>query len=387
MTRLLIRLFIRNHDPVTAQNRPAYGKLAGNTGVIANVILFAAKLLCGLLSGSVAILADAFNNLSDAASSVMTVIGFKLSAAPPDREHPFGHGRIEYLSALAVAVFIMIAGVELAMSAIEKILSPVLPAFSPLMLIMLVAAIGVKGWLAVFYRYIGRRIDSPTLLAAFADSRNDLLCTAAVLICAVVGRVWQIAIDGYVGLLIAVFVLWSGFQMLRRTVSPLLGQAPDPKLVQGITDTVLSFDGILGLHDLIVHNYGPGRVIVSLHAEVSVNTDLATAHDLIDRAEKELQRQFRVDACIHIDPVDVEDDRFNELLLITRTVLQDVEPRLSLHDFRVVSEPGETRLLFDVTVPFDLKGEAQMLIQEVERRLKAVDDAFVPVITAEHGYL
>ncbi len=387
MTRLLIRLFIRNPEPVTVENRPAYGKLAGTTGVVANLLLFAVKLVCALLSGSVAILADALNNLSDAASSIMTVVGFKLSAAPPDREHPFGHGRIEYLSALAVAVCIMIAGVELARSAIAKIVDPVVPAFSLLSVAMLAVAIAVKLWLAIFYRKLGRRIQSDTLLAAFADSRNDMLCTAAVLVCALVGRVWQIAIDGYVGLAIAVFVLWSGFQMLRRTVSPLLGQAPDLKLVEGISDTVLSFDGILGLHDLIVHNYGPGRVIVSLHAEVSAHTDLATAHDLIDRAEKELQHRFQVDACIHIDPVDVEDDSFNQLLLITRTVLQDVEPRLSLHDFRVVSGEETTRLIFDVTVPFDLRGEAGTLIAEVERRLKAVDEKLTPVITAEHGYL
>lgn len=387
MTRLLVRLFIRAPLPVTAENRPAYGKLAGGAGMTANLLLFFIKLLSGLLSGSVAILADAFNNLSDAGSSIVTLVGFKLSAAPPDREHPFGHGRIEYLSALAVAVLILVAGVELAWSAVQKILSPVLPDFSWITVVILTAAIAVKLWMAIFYRKIGRLIGSAALAAAFIDSRNDMLCTAVVLISAVIGRVWHLAIDGYVGLLMAAFVLWSGFSILKNTVSPLLGQPPDPKLVRDISDTVLSFEGILGLHDLIVHNYGTGRVIVSLHAEVSVHSDLLTAHDLIDRAEKELKRRFHVDACIHIDPVDTENDDVNNLLLMTRTILQDIQPRLSLHDFRVVSAHEETRLIFDMTVPFDLKGEEAALIAEIQRRLKMADPRLQAVITAEHGYI
>ncbi len=387
MTDLLIRLFIKDPDNITDQKRYAYGTLAGATGIGCNILLCIAKLLIGLLSSSVAIIADAFNNLSDAGSSVVTLFGFKLSAAPPDKEHPFGHGRMEYLSALAVAALIIVAGFELATSAIEKILTPALPAFNGVTLIILAVAIVVKLWMAFFYRNIGKKIDSDALLASYADSRNDVICTTLVLITSLISWRFQIVLDGYVGIAVAAFVLWSGFSVMKETVSPLLGQSPDPKLVEGITKTVLSFDGVTGIHDLIVHNYGPGRVIVSLHAEVPCHVDMMKSHDTIDLIERELMEKYHVMACIHMDPVDTEDESVQELKRIAEMVLAEVDTDLSLHDFRVVHGDTHTNLIFDMVFPFEKAKEKDRLVQQIAARIHSIDSHLYAVITAEQSYI
>ena len=387
MTKLLVRLFIRTPDGTDEKTRFAYGKLAGGTGIACNVLLFFIKLAAGLLASSVAIIADAFNNLSDAGSSIVTLLGFKLSAAPADREHPFGHGRMEYLSALAVAALIMVAGFELALSSAEKIFAPSLPQVNFLTLGILVLSMAVKLWMALFYRRIGKRIDSETLVAACADSRNDVICTGVVLVSAAVSMAFGLAVDGYVGVLVALFVLWSGFSIMRETVSPLLGQAPDPALVKEISDTVMSFDGIVGMHDLMVHNYGPGRVIVSLHAEVPCDVPITKSHDVVDCAERELKEKFHVSACIHMDPVDVADPRTKELKRVAQKVLEEVDERLSLHDFRVVPGDTHTNLIFDMVVPFELEEQRSALILEVQRCIHAVDGHLFAIITAEHSYI
>lgn len=387
MTKLLVRLFIRTPDGTDEKTRFAYGKLAGGTGIACNVLLFFIKLAAGLLASSVAIIADAFNNLSDAGSSIVTLLGFKLSAAPADREHPFGHGRMEYLSALAVAALIMVAGFELALSSAEKIFAPSLPQVNFLTLGILVLSMAVKLWMALFYRRIGKKIDSETLVAACADSRNDVICTGVVLVSAAVSMAFGLAVDGYVGVLVALFVLWSGFSIMRETVSPLLGQAPDPALVKEISDTVLSYDGIVGMHDLMVHNYGPGRVIVSLHAEVPCDVPITKSHDVVDCAERELKEKFHVSACIHMDPVDVADPRTKELKRVAQKVLEEVDERLSLHDFRVVPGDTHTNLIFDMVVPFELEEQRSALILEVQRRIHAVDGHLFAIITAEHSYI
>ena len=387
MTKLLVRLFIRTPDGTDEKTRFAYGKLAGGTGIACNVLLFFIKLAAGLLASSVAIIADAFNNLSDAGSSIVTLLGFKLSAAPADREHPFGHGRMEYLSALAVAALIMVAGFELALSSAEKIFAPSLPQVNFLTLGILVLSMAVKLWMALFYRRIGKKIDSETLVAACADSRNDVICTGVVLVSAAVSMAFGLAVDGYVGVLVALFVLWSGFSIMREMVSPLLGQAPDPALVKEISDTVLSFDGIVGMHDLMVHNYGPGRVIVSLHAEVPCDVPITKSHDVVDCAERELKEKFHVSACIHMDPVDVADPRTKELKQVAQKILKEVDERLSLHDFRVVPGDTHTNLIFDMVVPFELEEQRSALILEVQRRIHAVDGHLFAVITAEHSYI
>lgn len=373
-------------NPAGEETRYRYGKLAGAAGLTANIFLFAAKLLAGLLSGSLAIMADAFNNLSDAGSSIVTLVGFKLSAAPPDEEHPFGHGRVEYLSALIVAALIMIAGFELAAASLDKILHPELPSFGVLQIIILAVAIGVKLWMAMFYRKVGGIIDSEALRASSADSRNDVICTAVVLVSSVVGWLTNVAIDGYVGAAVAVFVMWSGISIMKETISPLLGQAPSPELVQSIKDTVLGYDGVVGIHDLMIHNYGPGRCVISLHAEVPCRQDLIKSHDLIDRIEKELMSKYRAVTCIHMDPVDTEDERVEHLRVLVGTIVQDIDSGMSIHDFRVVFGDTHTNLIFDVVVPFGCKVDKQPLCNEIQRRVKMVDENLFIVATIEHSF-
>ncbi len=365
--------------------RFAYGQVAGWVGLGANVFLFIVKVLAGVLSGSVSILADAFNNLSDAGSSLVALVGFRLSSAPPDREHPFGHGRMEYLSAMAVAALIMVAGVELMKSAVDKIMNPTVPRWQWLPVVILVAAILVKGGMAWFYRRVDKLVDSQTLRAAATDSRNDILCTALVLVSTVVGGLYGVAVDGYVGTAVALFVMWSGFLVMRETVSPLLGQAPDPALVQGVKERVLSYDGIVGVHDLLVHNYGPGRLVLSLHAEVPCEGDMMKSHDLIDCIERDLAATFRAVVCIHMDPVDTADERVGQLRMLTQTVAEDVDSTLTLHDFRVVFGDTHTNLIFDLVVPFQHKAPTDT-VREIERRLQMVDPHLCVVATVEHEF-
>lgn len=387
LTEVLIRRFVpRYEDTKNSEVRYAYGKLAGAAGLAANVLLFTAKLIIGLLCNSLAIIADAFNNLSDAGSSVVTLVGFRLSSAPPDKKHPFGHGRMEYLSALTVAALIMLAGFELAKSAFDKIIHPVEGTFSWITIVILAAAILVKLWMAVFSRTIGKRIESEALLAAGADSRNDVICTSVVLISSLVSWQTGIVIDGYVGVAVALFVIWSGFSIMRETISPLLGEAPDPQLVQEIRDDVLSQEGIVGIHDLIVHNYGPGRCMVSLHAEVPCHEDIMKSHEIIDAIEQQLMEKHHIIACIHMDPVDTEDERVGQLKVLTETVLGDIDTSLSLHDFRVVFGENRINLIFDIVIPFRYP-MADELPAELERRLQLADQRLYVVAKLENSYI
>ena len=386
LTKWLVKTFVkRPEDTDDERVRYTYGRLAGAAGLTANVLLFAAKLAIGALSGSVAILADAFNNLSDAGSSIVTLVGFKLSSAPPDAEHPFGHGRMEYLSALGVAALIMAAGFELFLSAVDKIRHPALPEFGVLTIVVLALAIAVKLWMALFYKKIGNTIRSEALKASCADSRNDVICTGVVLLTSLIGWLSGVAIDGYVGLLVALFVIWSGFTVIKETVSPLLGQAPDPEMVQDIKNTVMAHPGIIGVHDLMIHNYGPGRLVPSLHAEVSCHEDMMRSHDLIDCVERELSRKYRAIACIHMDPVDSGNEEVETLKITVETILEDIDPRLTMHDFRVVFGETHTNLIFDVVAPFDFKDEASVKA-ELQRRVTVVNPQLFTVVTVEHSF-
>ncbi len=386
LTKWLIRRFINDADSIHLPPvRYAYGRLAGVTGLICNLLLFAIKLLAGVLSGSVAIIADAFNNLSDAGSTVVTLVGFKLSSVPADRDHPFGHGRMEYLSAMGVAVLIILAGFELATSAVDKILHPAAALFSPLTVGILAVAIVVKLWMAIFNHRIGKKIQSDALLAAAIDSRNDVICTALVLINTLIGMFTELALDGYIGLAVALFVIWSGFSVIRETVSPLLGQAPDEQLVRNIEATVLAYDGVIGIHDMMVHDYGPGRVIASLHVEVPCDQNILHSHDIIDRIERDLMEKFNIITCIHMDPVDTDDPETLRLKEITVGELQQLDERLSLHDFRVVSGPSHTNLIFDVVVPFDYSNKND-LPAAIEARLQAIDSRLFSVVRVETQY-
>ncbi len=383
----LIRRFVKDPDNVTDSGvRYTYGKLAGVAGIAANGVLFFLKLILGILSGSLAIVADAFNNLSDAGSSVVTLVGFKLSSSPPDARHPFGHGRMEYLSALGVAALIMVAGFELAKASIEKIQEPTPADISPLMLVLLIAAIGVKLWMMVFYKRIAKRIDSESLHASAADSRNDVICTSVVLLTAVVSPLLPFAIDGYISAAVALFVMWSGFSVMRDTVSPLLGQAPDAVLVDNIKKTVMSHEGIVGVHDLMVHNYGPGRLVLSLHAEVPCDADLMSSHDQIDRIERELQEKYHALTCIHMDPVDFDNPEVVKLREMTALLVAEMDEGMTIHDFRAVFGPSHTNLIFDLVVPFSYK-EVDSIAEKVQQRIHAQDERLFAVITVEHTYI
>ena len=385
MTSLFIRLFIKNGENLQEpETRFRYGKLAGATGLSANLLLFLMKILSGLLAGSMAVIADAFNNLSDAGSSVVTLVGFKLSSRPADSQHPFGHGRMEYLSTLAVAALIMAAGFELCTSSFEKILHPTQTAISWITLVILAISIAVKLWMACFYRRIGRMIESDTLKASAADSRNDVVCTSVVFLSALFSLFSDWQIDGYVGLAVALFVLWSGFSLIREAVSPLLGQAPDPQMVQEIRERVLAHEGVVGMHDLIIHNYGPGRMVISLHAEVPCEEDMMRSHDRIDCVERELSSHFHANVCIHMDPVDTQNERSRELKTMVEQVLSQLDPRLSFHDFRVVLGETHTNLIFDLVVPFQYPDE-RGLASELERRLQQRDPTLYVVATVEHS--
>lgn len=387
LTEQLVCRFIKTPDKVKdTAVRTAYGKLAGMAGIVSNVLLFLLKLLAGVLSGSVAVVADAFNNLSDAGSSVVTLIGFRLSGAPADEKHPFGHGRVEYLSALSVAALIMLAGVELASSAFEKILHPEKAEFSWLTTAILVASILVKLWMSHFNRQIGKRIHSQALFAAATDSRNDVICTGVVLLSSLFTELTAVSVDGYVGMAVALFVVWAGFSVMRETISPLLGEAPPPELVEDIRRIVLSHDGVVGIHDLIVHNYGPGRCLVSLHAEVPAKGDILHSHEVIDNIERLLMQELNVISCIHMDPVDTENEQVSMLRTITETILGDMDTALSLHDFRVVFGEERTNVIFDVVVPFNYP-HTDDLQKEIQRRLQMVDSHLFVVLTVEHSFV
>ena len=382
----LCRRFIKDsantEDPKV---RLAYGRLAGIVGIVCNLLLCGFKLLAGILAGSLAMIADAFNNLSDAGSAIVTLIGFKLAGAPADEDHPFGHGRMEYLSAMGVAVLIILAGFELATSAFDKIIHPAASEFSLISVIILAVSIGVKLWMAFFNRRIGKKIRSDALCAAGVDSRNDVICTGVVLVSSILGIWLPVSIDGYVGMAVALFVIWSGFTVIKDTVSPLLGQAPDPELVQNIQQTVLSYDGVVGIHDLIVHDYGPGRIIVSLHAEVPEDQPISKSHDVIDNIEMELQERFNILSCIHMDPVDTDNPETLRLKAVVIRLMNEVDESLTLHDFRVVSGDTHTNLLFDLVVPHGYDRRHQS-VSRLREAIHAYDPKLFAVIKVETSY-
>lgn len=382
----LCRRFIKDSDKTDDPKvRFAYGRLAGIVGILCNLLLCGGKLLAGILAGSLAMIADAFNNLSDAGSSIVTLIGFKLADAPPDKDHPFGHGRMEYLSAMGVAVLIILAGFELATSAFDKILHPAASTFSWISVIILAVSILVKLWMAVFNRRIGKKIRSDALCAAGMDSRNDVICTGVVLVSSLLTLVWEVSVDGYVGMAVALFVIWSGFTVIRDTVSPLLGQAPDPELVRDIQQTVLAYEGVVGIHDLIVHDYGPGRMMVSLHAEVPEDQPISKSHDVIDNIEMELQERFNLLACIHMDPIDTDNPETQRLKAVAIRLMNEMDESLTLHDFRVVAGDTHTNLLFDLVFPHrhpNPKGAAAAL----QEAIHAHDPKLFAVIKIEYSY-
>ncbi len=384
MTEFLVRRLVRGaqntEDPAV---REAYGRLAGIVGVVCNVLLFVGKFLLGTLTGSVAITADAVNNLSDASSSIVTLIGFRLAAKPADAGHPFGHHRIEYLAGLAVAAMILLIGAELVKTSIGKILHPADVECTAATILVLLASILVKLWLARFNRTLGKKISSPALMATAADSRNDVITTAAVLLCAVLAAATGLRLDGYVGLLVALFILWSGISIAKDTIDPLLGAAPDESLVHAIASEITGYGGILGIHDLMVHDYGPGRRFASAHAEVDYRMNILDAHELLDDIERDVRTKLHVDLVLHCDPIVTDDAERSALRDRVLSYLTEQDARLSIHDFRVVRGTGHTNVIFDLVVPFDLAGKTAELQRGLERALSADGQRYHAVITAD----
>ena len=375
MTKLLLRLFAQDGD------RGAIGRLSGLTGVVCNLILAAGKMLIGFLSGSVSITADAMNNLSDATSSVVTFVGFKLAERPADEEHPFGHARYEYLSALVVSAIILVIGFELGKSSVLKIFSPTETVFSALMIPVLLGSVVIKLWLFLFNRHLGRLISSDALLATAADSRNDCIATLAVLLSALIEKMAGLTLDGYVGLAVSVFILYSGIKLAGETISPLLGEKPSPQLQALIVDYVGSHPKVLGYHDLYVHDYGPGRRFASLHVEMDSEEDPLVCHELIDDMERECFRSHGIQLVIHYDPINTRDPELNRLHELVDDSVKDFDKRLSIHDFRMVSGAGHTNLIFDIVLPDDLAKQEDAIRQYINRRLAQEDKTYYTVIT------
>ena len=382
MTDLLLRLFVkRASDTSDPAVRAGYGRLTGVTGIVCNLLLFALKLLAGTISGSVSITADAVNNLSDASGSIVTLVGFKLASRPADDEHPYGHARMEYLSGLAVAVLILVIGVELVKSSIGKILHPEAVEFSALIAVILVCSILVKLWMAVFNRKLGKRIGSAALTAAAADSRNDVISTGAVLLACVVGQLTGLKIDGYVGLLVALFILWSGIGIAKDTIDPLLGAKPDESLVHAIAYLMTSHPNILGIHDLMVHDYGPGRRFASVHAELDHRIDPLIAHEILDEIERQAKRDLHVDLVIHYDPIVTDDPEVTAVHARVTQILRGIDPRLSIHDFRMVSGPHHANVIFDMVIPAEYEDKTAQLRREVEAQLQDGKKVYHLVVT------
>ena len=383
MTELLLRIFVKNKEDI--QNpavRSAIGSLSGAVGIGCNFLLFGLKLLVGLLASSVSIMADAMNNLSDATSSIVTLLGFKLAEKPADEEHPYGHARFEYLSGLAVAAMIIVIGFELAKTSVEKILHPTAVEFSVATVAVLLGSIAVKLWLSAFNTGLGNLIRSGTLQATAQDSRNDCIATGAVLVAGIVERFSGLKIDGFMGLGVALFILWSGWNLAKDTISPLLGEAADPQLRELIVDYITSNPKVLGIHDLMVHDYGPGQRFASLHVEMDRDEDPVACHEIIDDMERECYESHGIHLVIHYDPVVTNDPELDRMRQLVAAILRVKDERLSIHDFRMVPGKGHTNLIFDVSLPGDLKGQEKTLKAALEAALNDLGEGtYYTVIT------
>lgn len=387
MISLLAKLLIKDYKNVTdAKVREAYGVLCGGMGIALNILLFLGKFLAGTISGSIAITADAFNNLSDAGSSFITLIGFKLGSQKPDPEHPFGHGRMEYLSGLAVAVLIIVMALELFKSSFDKILHPEVLECSAVIVLILLASIAVKIYMAIYNHNVGKKIHSAAMGATAKDSMSDTIATTVVLISTIVGAIWGIPIDGYCGVLLSILIFMAGIGAIKDTVGPLLGTAPDKEFVERIEEIVMAHDIVKGMHDLVVHDYGPGRVMISLHAEVPHTEDILVIHDEIDNIEEELGDKLNCEAVIHMDPIIMDDEKVNEVKEYVCKIVHQVGEELNFHDFRMVSGNSHTNLIFDVVVPFKYRMSDEVIKKAIQEAIWVNYPRYNAVIHIDHTY-
>ena len=384
MTDLILRIFVRDHknteDPAV---RDKCGRVAGAVGIVTNCLLFLMKIIVGTVFHSVSVTADAVNNLTDSGSSVVTLIGFKMASKPADEKHPFGHARIEYLSGVIVSFIVIFLGLQLGMSSIEKILTPEENALTPVALVVLVISILAKLWQCLFYRKVGRMIKSESVEATSKDSRNDVIATSVVLLGAVITMLTGVNLDGYMGAAVALFIVFSGVQLTISTADPLLGQAPEGELVQTITEKMLSYPGIIGMHDLAVHNYGVGRCFASAHCEVDAKNDILVSHDLIDNIERDFSRDLGIHMVIHLDPVIVGDARTDALHCKVQSLVTALYPTVTIHDFRVIWGVTHSNIVFDAAVPFAVKDSDAVITQKLEAEIQKLDPDYRTVVTID----
>lgn len=387
MIKLLSKIFIKNGDDVADQRvRSAYGYLCGAVGITLNILLFAGKLVAGTISGSVAVTADAFNNLSDAGSSLISLISFRLASQKPDPNHPFGHGRVEYIASLIISIIIILMGFELGKSSFEKILSPEAVKYSALTFAVLGVSVAVKLYMFLYNNSIGKKIDSSTMKATAMDSISDAVSTGAVLVSAIIAMLTNLALDGWMGLVVAIFIMITGLKSAKETIDSLLGEPPSPEFVKEIEDMVLSHEDIVGVHDMIVHNYGPGRTFVSLHAEVPADGDIVAIHDTIDNAEHEIAKRLGCLVTIHMDPIDVRDGHTAQLRQTVGEIIKKVDPAVTFHDFRVVSGPTHTNLIFDIVSPMDCKLSDEQLAGKIADEIHKYDEHYFAVIDVDKDF-
>ncbi len=388
MTNFLINLFIKDKENVQDRNvREKYGMLSSITGVIVNILLSVFKLIIGVIASSMSIISDALNNISDAGSSIVTMLGFKMSQKKVDADHPWGHGRMEYISAFIVDILIILVGFELLQSSVDKIINPELPSISNVTIILLVVAILVKLWLFVFYKKIAKTISSAAIKGNAYDSISDSISTFAVLVSALVAKFMSISIDGYVSLLVSVFILITGFKALKEIIDILLGMKPDPEFVKEIEEFAVKYDTIEGIHDIMVHDYGPGRKIVSFHAEVPANSDICKAHDIIDQMEQDIFEEFGCITTIHMDPIVVDNEEINKMRKETEEIVKSINEKFSIHDFRMTDGGERINLIFDLVIPTDEKVNVEETVTKIQNEIHNKNKKYYAVIKAEHSYV
>lgn len=388
MFGLLSKIFIKNRDDLeNPAVRRAYGILSGTLGIVLNILLFAGKLTAGLISGSVAIVADALNNLSDAGSSVITLIGFRMAGQKPDKGHPFGHGRIEYISGMIVSMLIILMGFELGKSSVGKIISPGETEFSVVAAVILAVSVLVKLYMCCYNGKVGKKISSPAMKATATDSLGDCISTMVVLICMFITKFTSFDLDGICGAAVALFIFISGLRAAKETINPLLGVPPTDEFVDEIGETVMSHKGVLGFHDLIVHDYGPGRRMISLHAEVPADEDLLKTHDMIDNIEKELSAKLGCDAVIHMDPIETDDKITMEAREKIAELVKIIDERVTIHDFRMVTGPTHTNVIFDIVVPYDVKRTEDEIRRDIERMVKTLDENYYATVHVDKSFV
>lgn len=388
MTNFIIKKFIKDHENINDKKvRESYGVTSSVTGIIANTILSIGKILTGVLFNSISVTADGVNNLSDGASSLITLIGFKISSKPADKDHPFGHARMEYLTGLILGIAVLLVGFELIKSSFDKIMNPTKTIFSIEMTAVLIVSIFIKLWLSLFYKKLGGKISSVTLKASSIDSRNDVISTIVVLLSLLISEATGYEIDGFVGILAALFILYSAYGILRDILNPILGEMPDEEFVESIENKIMSYEGILNIHDLVVHNYGPNTHFATVHAEVDANEDILKSHDIIDNIEREFAKDLNINLVIHLDPIITDDEEINELRSMTDNIIKSIDERLSMHDFRVVKGDTHTNLIFDVAVPVDCDIKSAKLVSLIEKEVQKENETYFALVTVDKNYV